>query len=95
MVFPATLVPPPLIGEETTIKTADGRSLPFEVAVARNIAPGSTVGVPGLVLPAGLTRTGLPVALEFDAPASTDRALLGLGVSLQASLGPMPPPRGT
>ncbi len=93
MVFPATLVPAPLIGEETTIKTADGRSLPFEVAVARNIAPGSTAGVPGLVLPAGLTRTGLPVALEFDAPASTDRALLGLGVSLQASLGPMPPPR--
>jgi len=93
MVFPATLVPPPLIGEETTITTADGRSLPFEVAVARNIAPGSTAGIPGLVLPAGLTQSGLPVALEFDAPASADRALLELGLSLQTTLGPMPPPR--
>jgi mandelamide amidase len=94
LVFPTTLVPPPLIGEETTVTTADGRRLPFEVAVARNIAPGSTAGVPGLVLPAGLTRDRLPVALEFDAPASADRALLELGLSLQASLGPMPPPRG-
>ena len=32
-----------------------GRAVPFEDAVARNIAPGSTAGVPGLVLPAGLT----------------------------------------
>lgn len=95
LVFPATLVPPPLIGEETTVKTADGRNLPFEVAVARNIAPGSTAGLPGLVLPAGLTGGGLPVALEFDAPEAHDRALLALGLSLEQALGAMPPPRGS
>jgi mandelamide amidase len=92
LVFPTTLVPAPLIGEETTVTTLDGRTLPFEVAVARNIAPGSTAGVPGLVLPAGLTQAGLPVALEFDAPAATDRALLALGLRLQTTLGPLPPP---
>jgi mandelamide amidase len=93
IVFPATLVPPPLIGEETTLRAGGGRSLPFEVAVARNIAPGSTAGLPGLVLPAGLTTDGLPVALEFDGPAGSDRALLALGVAIEQALGPIAPPQ--
>jgi mandelamide amidase len=92
LVFPTTLVPPPPIGNDSTVTTRDGRVLPFETAVARNIAPGSSAGVPGLVLPAGLTQDGLPVALEFDAPASGDRALLELGLSLQAALGTLPGP---
>jgi indoleacetamide hydrolase len=91
VVFPAALMPPPLIGEETTVKIR-GRDIPFDVAVARNIAPGSTAGLPGLVLPAGLTKNGLPVALEFDAPAATDRKLLALGLSLERVLGPVPHP---
>src|SRR5258705_7318129 len=66
IVFPATLVPPPLIGEETTLKAGGGRSLPFEVAVARNIAPGSTAGLPGLVLPPRPSRSRPPVPRDFD-----------------------------
>jgi len=93
IVFPATLVPPPLIGEEKTLEAGGGRSLPFEVAVARNIAPGSTAGLPGLVLPAGLSGSGLPIALEFDAPSASDRALLALGLSLERALGPIAPPK--
>jgi indoleacetamide hydrolase len=92
MVFPATLAPAPKIGEDTTVEVR-GRALPFETVVARNIAPGSTAGRPGLVLPVGLTRGGLPVAIEFDGAAGTDRALLGLGVGLQRALGPLPAPR--
>jgi mandelamide amidase len=67
--------------------------VPFEDAVARNIAPGSTAGLPGLVLPAGLTAAGLPVALEFDAPASTDRALVSVGAALEQALGQIAAPR--
>ena len=92
MVFPAIRVAAPLIGEEITIQIR-GRPVPFESAVARNIAPGSTAGVPGLVLPAGLTAAGLPVALEFDAPAGADRALLALGAALEQALGAIPAPR--
>jgi len=44
--------------------------------MARNIAPGSTAGLPGLVLPAGMTANGLPVALEFDGPSGADRRML-------------------
>jgi Asp-tRNA(Asn)/Glu-tRNA(Gln) amidotransferase A subunit family amidase len=91
MVFPATRVPPPRIGEETTLDIR-GQAVPFDQAVARNIAPGSTAGVPGLVLPAGLTGQGLPVALEFDGPAHGDRALIELGDALEQALGSIPPP---
>jgi mandelamide amidase len=45
------------------------------------------------VLPAGLTQSGLPVALEFDGPARGDRALLELGASLEQVLGSIPAPR--
>jgi indoleacetamide hydrolase len=92
MVFPTTLVPAPRIGEETSVDVG-GRPLPFDTAVARNIAPGSTAGLPGLVLPVGLTHTGLPVAIEFDAPAGADRALLALGLSAERALGTLPAPR--
>jgi Asp-tRNA(Asn)/Glu-tRNA(Gln) amidotransferase A subunit family amidase len=91
IVFATTLVPAPKIGEETTVMIR-GRPVPFETAVARNIAPGSTAGLPGLVLPVGLTRAGLPVAIEFDAPAGADRALLALGLGLQHALPTMPMP---
>ena len=91
MAFPATLVPAPRIGEETTVKSGS-RSLPFDVAVARNIAPGSTAGIPGLVLPVGLTRGGLPVAIELDAAATGDRSLLALGVSAERVLGALRAP---
>jgi Asp-tRNA(Asn)/Glu-tRNA(Gln) amidotransferase A subunit family amidase len=86
MVFPTTLVPAPRIGEETTIEVR-GKSLPFETVVARNIAPGSTAGLPCLVLPVGLTRAGLPVSMEFDAPTGHDRRLLALGLGLERVLG--------
>jgi len=93
VVFPAVRVPAPPIGEGRGVDIGAER-VPFRAAIARNIGPGSTAGLPGLVLPAGLTREGLPVALEFDAPAGQDRALLGLGLSLEAVLGLLPPPPG-
>jgi mandelamide amidase len=92
MVFPTTLVPAPRIGEETTVEVR-GQPLPFDMAVARNIAPGSTTGLPGLVLPVGLTQSGLPVTIELDAAAGTDRALLALGLAVEQTLGPLPPPK--
>jgi mandelamide amidase len=92
MLFPTTRVPAPLIGQETTLEIR-GRGVPFEAAVARNIAPGCTAGLPGLVLPVGLTAQGLPVSLEFDAPPASDRALLALGVSLEHTLGAIPAPK--
>jgi indoleacetamide hydrolase len=91
IVFPATMIPPPLIGEDVEISIGS-KKVAFETAVARNIAPGSTAGLPGLVLAAGMTRDGLPVALEFDGQAGSDRSLLALGLSLEHVLGAVPAP---
>lgn len=94
IVFPTTILPAPPLGEEDMEVDVGGRRMPFDEAIARNIAPGSSAGLPGLVLPAGLTASGLPVALEFDGPAGTDRRLLELGLALEAALGRLPPPPG-
>jgi mandelamide amidase len=91
LVFPTTRVPAPLIGEETTLRVR-GDEVPFETAVARNISPGSSAGLPGLVLPAGLSSNGLPIGIEFDAPPGNDRALLALGFQLEHALGRMSAP---
>ena len=93
MVLPATMVTAPRIGEDVEVKIR-GQIVPFDAAVARNIAPGSTAGLPGLVLPVGIADDGLPVALELDGPASTDRSLLALGLGVERVLGPIAPPRG-
>jgi mandelamide amidase len=45
------------------------------------------------VLPAGLSGGGLPIGIEFDAPAGKDRELLALGLSLEAALGAIPAPK--
>jgi len=90
MLLPATMILPPLIGEDSTVCIA-GSDVPFETAIARNIAPGSTAGLPGLVLPAALAG-GLPVAIELDGPAGSDRKLLGIGLAVEALLGHLPPP---
>jgi len=90
IVFPATMIPATLIGQDDV--EIRGKKVSYFRAASRNISPGSTAGVPGLVLPVGLTTAGLPVALEFDAPAHGDRALLALGLSLERALGPIPPP---
>jgi len=91
IVFPTTMVTAPRIGDEAQL-TVRGKSVRFDIAVARNIAPGSSAGLPGLVLPVGLASDGLPVALEFDGPQNSDRALLSLGLAMESVLGKMPPP---
>lgn len=91
MLMPATMVPATRIGDQFMIEI-DGTEIPFVTAIARNISPGSTLGLPGLVLPCGMTANGLPVAIEIDGPAGSDRRLLAIGMAMEALLGPLPPP---
>ena len=90
MLLPATMVGAVPIGADNTVRIGDA-DVTFRAAMGRNIAPASTAGLPGLVLPAGLAD-GLPVAIELDGPAGTDRQLLGIGLAIEALLGPLVPP---
>jgi len=92
MAFPATQIAAPPIGDDTQTKL-NGESVSFEAVISRNISPGSTGGLPGLVVPADLNREGLPVCLEFDGPSGSDRKLLAIGLAVERVLGELPPPR--
>ncbi|MBS7701838.1 amidase family protein [Chelatococcus asaccharovorans] len=92
LLFPATMVPPPPIGAEDEV-TIGGARVPLAAAVARNMALGSCTGFPSLVVPAGLTRGGLPVGLEVLGLGGSDRALLALGLALAPALGRIPAPK--
>ena len=90
MLLPGTMAAATPIGTDKLVRIGD-IDVAFSVVMGRNIAPGSTAGLPGLVLPAGLAD-GLPVAIELDGPAGTDRQLLGIGLAIEAMLGRFQPP---
>lgn len=61
----------------------------------QNTDPGSNAGIPGLQIPIALGAVSkLPIGLELDGPASSDRRLLALGMALEKVFGRLPaPPR--
>jgi indoleacetamide hydrolase len=61
----------------------------------QNTDPGSNAGIPGIQIPIALGAVSkLPIGLELDGPASSDRRLLALGMALEKVLGRLPaPPR--
>ena len=85
MLLPATMVTAVPIGTDGLVRIGK-EEVAFSAAMGRNIAPGSTAGLPGLVLPAGLAN-GLPVAIELDGPSGTDRKLLGIALAFEEILG--------
>ena len=91
LVYPPTLVPALPIGVEGDV-TIRGMASAVRTAMLRNTVHASCVGMPGLVLPAGLTADGLPVGLEFDMLPGQDRELLSLGLTVERALGPIDAP---
>ena len=91
MVFPPAMTPALPIGVEGDI-TVRGEPTTVRTAMLRNTVHASCGAMPGLVLPAGLTAAGLPVALEFDMLRGDDAKLLSLGLSLEGVSGPSIPP---
>jgi indoleacetamide hydrolase len=86
LIFPAV----PQVAEEAS---ADSSSLEIFTRFIRNADPGSVAGLPGLVVAAGLgPETGLPVGIELDGPAGSDRQLIALGLAIEELLGRTGPP---
>ncbi|MBR0787121.1 indoleacetamide hydrolase [Bradyrhizobium iriomotense] len=60
----------------------------------QNTDPGSNAGIPGIQIPIALgTKSKLPIGLELDGPAGSDRRLLAIGMALDSVFGRLPPPR--
>jgi indoleacetamide hydrolase len=59
----------------------------------QNTDPGSNAGIPGLQIPIALGATSaLPVGMELDGPAGSDRRLLSIGLALEKLCGRIPAP---
>jgi mandelamide amidase len=67
--------------------------VPNFVLYIQNTDPGSNAGIPGIQIPIALGATSkLPVGMELDGPAGSDRRLLSIGLALEKLLGKIPPP---
>jgi len=63
------------------------------VLFIQNTDPGSNAGVPGIQFPVALGASSkLPVGLELDGPAGSDRKLLAIGMAFDKLFGRLPPP---
>jgi mandelamide amidase len=89
--FPTTIIPAQPIGQDDVVEVS-GAKIDLFTALARNVAIGTCGGLPGLVLPAGMTADGLPAGMEFDGPHGADRRLLGVGLRVEEVLGALPAP---
>ena len=92
MIFPTTPLPAAKIGEDDTVML-NGMPVPTLATYIRNLGPGSTAGIPGLSVPAGMTRAGLPVGIAIDGPAGEDQQVLAIGLALEGALPRLPAPR--
>ncbi|MEO8188212.1 MAG: indoleacetamide hydrolase [Burkholderiaceae bacterium] len=96
MMFPTTILPDATIDPvngSSKVSVNGGPPVDEFQTYIRNTDPGSNAGIPGLSIPAGLTSGGLPVGLEIDGPLGSDHRLLGIGMAIEAVLGPVPAPK--
>lgn len=83
----------PTVPRVALAATPESSSIENFGLLIQNTDPGSNAGIPGLQLPAGLGATsGLPVGLELDGPAGSDRRLLAVGLAVEGVLGRPPAP---
>lgn len=93
IVFPTTPLPAARIGEDELVELNGLMVRTFEI-YTRNATSASVIGIPGISLPMGLSPLGLPLGIELDGPAGTDRRLLSIAMALEHLLTALPTPKG-
>ncbi|WP_201574547.1 indoleacetamide hydrolase [Psychrobacter sp. H8-1] len=84
LIFPTTAVVAPLANDDIY------RPENFE-RLMQNTESSASAGIPSIQIPIGLGDfTGLPVGMELDGPAGSDRRLLAIGQVLESIFGRIP-----
>lgn len=94
LALPTTPLPPGLIGEDDNVMIG-GRQWATFASYTRHTGPASIIGLPSISLPMGtvpLAGRALPVGLQLDARAGTDRTLLALAAAIAPLLPATPTP---
>jgi indoleacetamide hydrolase len=83
----------PTVPKVAMAANAESSSVPTFMSVIQNTDPGSNAGVPGLQIPIAIGASSkLPIGLELDGPAGSDRRLVAIGLGLEPLFGRLPPP---
>lgn len=83
----------PTVPKVAMAADAESSSVPTFMGVIQNTDPGSNAGVPGLQIPLALGASSkLPIGLELDGPAGSDRRLVAIGLALEPVFGRLAPP---
>lgn len=94
MVYPTARMAAPLLrpgGSSLADSFSQGSVTVNEFeALTGNAMSMTNAGLCGVSVPAGMTASGLPVGLEFDALPGHDRQLLGVARAFEAALGRVP-----
>jgi indoleacetamide hydrolase len=91
IIFPTTPAPAAKIGEDETF-VLNGNVVPTFPTFIRNTSPGSVGGIPGISLPVGATKAGLPVGMELSGPSMSDHQLLAIAAAIEPLLPKLPAP---
>lgn len=86
ILFPTTPLPAcPIEGSDQTVALGADR-VPTFTTFIRNTDPASNAGIPSISLPAGSSSQHLPLGIELDGPAGSDRRLLAIAAAIAAAL---------
>ena len=78
----------------TPSQRTESSSVDNFVLFIQNTDPGSNAGIPGVQVPIGLGASSkLPIGMELDGPAGSDRRPVAIGVAIEALLGRIAPAR--
>ena len=86
IIFPTTPLPARPIKDVKDTIELNGQQVPTFLTYIRNVSIAGSAGIPGLTLPAGNSSNGLPIGLELEGPANSDRRLLAIGQLLEKIL---------
>lgn len=83
ILFPTTPLPAcPIVSSDQNVML-NGTGVPTFPTFIRNTDPASNAGIAAISIPAGLSRTGLPIGIELDGPAGSDRLLLAIAAAIE------------
>jgi len=83
---PTTPCTAPLIEQAGELLNRGPRGSPTSF-LANHTVSASILGLPGISLPVGLSKDGLPIGVELDASLGSDHALLALAQRIEGVLG--------
>jgi len=86
MLFPTTPLPAAPITDNLETVPLNAEEVAAFPTYIRNTDPSSGAGIPGISIPTNALQTELPVGLELDGPAGSDRRLLAIALAVEQIL---------